>query len=61
MEDAMLENGKTFAEYFLEIGQALDINPVYLAVKARQEQGVLGNGDSGGSAAGNAGGGAVWL
>ena len=43
MENASLENGKTFAEYFLEIGQELDINPVYLAVKARQEQGVAGS------------------
>lgn len=43
MENAMLENGKTFAEYFLEVGQALDVNPVYLAVKARQEQGVAGS------------------
>ena len=42
MADATLENGKTYAEYFLEVGQALDINPVYLAVKARQEQGVEG-------------------
>ena len=42
MEDAILENGKTFAQYFLEVGQDLDVNPVYLAVKARQEQGVLG-------------------
>ena len=39
MKDATLENGKTFAEYFLEVGQELDVNPVYLAVKARQEQG----------------------
>ena len=43
MEDVILENGKTFAEYFLEIGQELDVNPVYLAVKARQEQGVAGS------------------
>ena len=42
MEDATLENGKTYAEYFLEIGQDLNITPVYLAVKARQEQGVAG-------------------
>ena len=42
MEDAILENGKTFAQYFLEVGQDLGVNPVYLAVKARQEQGVLG-------------------
>ena len=42
MQDGILENGKTFAEYFLEVGQALDVNPVYLAVKARQEQGADG-------------------
>ena len=42
MEDKLLENGKTFAEYFMEVGQELDVNPVYLAVKARQEQGVSG-------------------
>lgn len=42
MEGTKLENGKTFAEYFLELGQELDINPVYLAVKARQEQGIAG-------------------
>ena len=42
MADATLENGKTFAEYFLEVGQTLGLNPVYLAVKARQEQGATG-------------------
>ena len=42
MADATLENGKTFAEYFLEVGYELGINPVYLAVKARQEQGIEG-------------------
>ena len=42
MENRMLENGKSFAEYFLEVGQELDVNPVYLAVKARQEQGIAG-------------------
>ena len=42
MQDSMLENEKTFAEYFLEVGQELGINPVYLAVKARQEQGIDG-------------------
>lgn len=42
MEDKLLENGKTFAEYFLEVGAELDVNPVYLAVKARQEQGISG-------------------
>lgn len=43
MEDKLLENGKTFAEYFMEVGQELDVNPVYLAVKARQEQGTEGS------------------
>ena len=43
MEDGILENGKTFSEYFIEIGEELNVNPVYLAVKARQEQGVNGN------------------
>lgn len=42
MADTTLENGKTYAEYFLEVGQALGVNPVYLAVKARQEQGIDG-------------------
>ena len=42
MADATLENGKTFAEYFIEVGQEIGINPVYLAVKARQEQGIEG-------------------
>lgn len=42
MENAVLENRKTYAETFLEIGEQLKINPVYLAVKVRQEQGVNG-------------------
>ncbi len=42
MEGAYLENGKTYAEYFLELGSTVGINPVYLAVKVRQEQGVAG-------------------
>jgi beta-N-acetylglucosaminidase len=42
MEDATLENEKSYAEYFLEVGQELGVNPIYLAVKARQEQGVGG-------------------
>lgn len=42
MEAAMLENGKTYAEYFMEVGTELGLNPIYLAVKARQEQGVRG-------------------
>ncbi len=42
MENARLENGLTYTEYFLELGAALGVNPVYLAVKVRQEQGVNG-------------------
>lgn len=43
MEGTTLENGKTYAQTFLEIGEMLGVNPVYLAVKVRQEQGVLGS------------------
>ncbi len=43
MEDRVLENELTFAQTFMEIGNELGINPVYLAVKARQEQGIDGN------------------
>ena len=42
MENAVLENGKTYAEYLGEIGQELGINPVYLAVRIRQELGAAG-------------------
>ncbi len=42
MENATLENGSTYAEYFMELGSILSIDPVYLAVKARQEQGTGG-------------------
>lgn len=39
MDGAVLENGLTYAEYLLELGEELDIDPVFLAVKLRQEQG----------------------
>lgn len=39
MERAVLDNGKTYAEYFLEVGKELGINPLHLASRARQEQG----------------------
>lgn len=42
MENAVLENGLTYAEYFLEIGEELDVNPLFLAAKVRNEQGVGG-------------------
>ncbi len=42
MEDAILENDLSYADYFMEVGLELGVNPIYLAVKARQEQGVDG-------------------
>ena len=42
MSNARLENGMTYAEYFLKVGQELSVSPIYLAVKARQEQGTKG-------------------
>ncbi len=42
MEEATLENGLSYAEYFMEVGLEVGVNPIYLAVKARQEQGVNG-------------------
>ena len=42
MESGNLENGMTYAEYFLSVGETLGINPLFLAVKARQEQGAAG-------------------
>ena len=50
MEGTVLENGKTYAENFMEIGASLDLSPLYLAVKARQEQGVSGGFTSTGDA-----------
>ena len=43
MEHAVLENGMTYAEYFLKVGRELSVSPIYLAVKARQEQGRNGS------------------
>lgn len=43
MAGAKLENGKTYAEYFFEVGKELGISPVHLAARARQEQGVAGS------------------
>ncbi len=42
MENAVLENGMTYASYFMQIGQELDVNPLFLAAKVRQEQGGSG-------------------
>jgi len=43
MEDTVLQNGKTYTEYLMEIGEEIGIDAVYLAVKLRQEQGSTGN------------------
>lgn len=42
MENERLENDLTYAEYFLVLGQQLQIDPVFLATKVRQEQGTKG-------------------
>lgn len=42
MQNTKLENGMTYAAYFQKIGTELGVSPVYLAAKARQEQGVKG-------------------
>ncbi|MBQ9805611.1 MAG: hypothetical protein IJW49_03785 [Clostridia bacterium] len=42
METAVLENGMTYAQYFVHLGELFDINPIFLAAKVRQEQGVSG-------------------
>ena len=42
MEDVVLENGLTYAQNFVFIGEAVGIHPVYLAVKVYQEQGAKG-------------------
>lgn len=44
MDGAYLENGKTYAEYFMEVGGELGISPLHLAARARQEQGNPGAG-----------------
>ena len=43
MEKELLDNGMSYAAYFQKIGTELGISPVYLAAKARQEQGVKGS------------------
>lgn len=42
MEKGKLENGKSYAAYLLEIGKTLNLNPVFLASRMRQEQGLKG-------------------
>ncbi|HBF15525.1 MAG TPA: hypothetical protein DDW30_07580 [Clostridiales bacterium] len=39
MENAVLESGRTYASALLQIGEEVGIDPVFLAVRLRQEQG----------------------
>ncbi len=42
MESETLEGGESYAAYLVRVGRELRINPIYLAAKLRQEQGVSG-------------------
>ena len=42
MEETDAGDGKTYAETFVSVGEELGINPIYLAVRAYQEQGKAG-------------------
>ena len=39
MENTVLDGGQTYAEYLLQVGEEVGIDPVFLAVRLRQEQG----------------------
>ncbi len=43
MENAVLENGLSYTDYFCQLGEDLGVDPVYLAAKIRQEQGASGS------------------
>ncbi|MBQ1963476.1 MAG: hypothetical protein II369_05095 [Clostridia bacterium] len=43
MENAVLENGMTYAQYFCTVGKELSMNPIFLATKVRQEMGIYGS------------------
>lgn len=40
MENEKLENGYTYAQYFCYLGKKFNIDPLFLAARARQEQGL---------------------
>lgn len=42
MEEGKLENGQTYAAYLLKLGKEFKVNPVFLASRLRQEQGLHG-------------------
>lgn len=43
MADAVLYDDVTYASYLVEVGKALNVDPLHLAARLRQEQGVSGN------------------
>ncbi len=40
MANTTLENGKTYAQYLVDLGAEIGIDPIHLAARVRQEQGV---------------------
>lgn len=50
MENSVIDDGKTYAQTFVEVAEALGLSPIYLVVRARQEQGVKGGMTIGGDA-----------
>ena len=43
MYNATIENGKTYAQNFVELGQSTQVSPFLMASRIRQEQGAQGN------------------
>ena len=43
MADTVLYDDVTYAAYLVEVGKALNVDPLHLAARLRQEQGVTGN------------------
>ena len=43
MADAILYDNVTYASYLVEVGKTLNVDPLHLAARLRQEQGVVGN------------------
>lgn len=43
MSDAILYDDVTYAAYLVEVGKQLDVDPLHLAARLRQEQGTSGN------------------
>ncbi len=50
MENTDAGDGLTYAQTLIEVGKTIGLNPIYLAVRARQEQGVMGGMTVGGNA-----------